>query len=202
MPGGAESRVTQSPAALAAPSAGALVAFALGTAVALGYSWRSLRHPHSHGVPRFFAFEGILLLVLLNWPSWFSRPWSPIHLVSWTLLFGSLVPGVNGFLLLRRLGRATQPPADSHLHGFEHTNALVVTGVYRFIRHPLYASLLCLAWGAALKTASPPSLGLAVATSVFLWDTGRREERENIGRFGDAYREYMRRTRRFIPWIW
>jgi protein-S-isoprenylcysteine O-methyltransferase Ste14 len=178
------------------------LAFALGTAVALAYSWRSLRHPPSHGVPRFFAFEGILVLALLNWRPWFSSPWSPIHLVSWTLLVASLALAVHGFLLLRWLGQATVPPPDSHLHPFEHTNALVVAGAYRYIRHPLYASLLYLAWGIALKTASTLSLGLAAATSFFLWATGRREERENLGRFGDAYREYMRRTRRFIPWIW
>lgn len=170
--------------------------------MALAYSWRSLRHLQSHGVPRFFAFEGIVVLLLLNWPAWFSSPGSLLHLISWLLLVSSLVLAVHGFLLLRRLGQATPPPADSHLHGFEHTNALVVTGAYRLIRHPLYASLLYLAWGAALKTASAASLAVAVVTSVFLWATGRREEREMIGRFGEAYREYMRRTRRFVPWIW
>ncbi len=179
-----------------------LLALALGTAAALAYSWRSLRHPRSHGVPRFFAFEGILILLLLNWRAWFSDPWSPIHLVSWILLVGALGLAAYGFVLLQRLGRATAPPPGSPLHGFEHTSALVVTGAYRFIRHPLYASLLYLAWGAALKTASWPSLGLAAATSFFLWATGRREEREMIDRFGDAYRQYMTRTRRFVPWIW
>ncbi len=179
-----------------------LLGFALGTALALAYSWRSLRHPASHGVPRFFAFEGILVLLLLNWRSWFADPWSPIHLASWLLLVGSLGLAVHGFLLLRRLGQATTPPSDSHLHGFEHTNVLVVTGAYRLIRHPLYASLLYLAWGTALKTASPVSLGVAVMTSFFLWATGRREEREMIARFGNAYRQYMVRTRRFVPWVW
>jgi len=179
-----------------------LVAFALGTGAALAYSWRSVRHPRSHGVPRFFAFEGILILLCLNWRAWFSHPRSPIHLVSWVLVFGSLALAIHGFLLLTRLGRATPPPPDSHLHGFEHTNALVITGAYRFIRHPLYASLLYLAWGIALKTASLLSLALASATSVFLWLTGRREEREMIDRFGDAYREYMARTRMFVPWLW
>lgn len=180
----------------------ALLGFALGTALALAYSWRSLRHPGSHGVPRFFAFEGILILLLLNGRAWFSDPWSPIHLASWLLLVASLVLAIHGFLLLRRLGQATTPPPDSHLHGFEHTSALVVTGAYRLIRHPLYASLLYLAWGVALKTASTVSLGLAVVTSVLLWATGRREEREMIARFGDAYRRYMAHTRRFVPWIW
>lgn len=143
-----------------------------------------------------------MVLLLLNWRAWVLSPWSPIHLVSWLLLLASLVLAVHGFLLLRRLGQATPAPADSHLHGFEHTNVLVTTGAYRFIRHPLYASLLYLAWGMALKTASVASLAVAVMTSVFLWATGRREERENMGRFGDAYREYMRRTRRFVPWVW
>jgi hypothetical protein len=202
MAGGAESSVTQSPALLGAPTAGGLLVVGLGTAAALAYSWRSLRHLQSHGVPRFFAFEGILTLVILNWRSWLARPWSAIHLVSWALLVASLALAVHGFLLLGRLGQATPPPPDSHLHRFEHTNALVVTGAYRFIRHPLYASLLYLAWGTALKTASALSLGLAVATSFFLWATGRREERENLSRFGEAYRAYMRGTRRFIPWIW
>ena len=179
-----------------------MAAFALGTAGALAYSWRSLRHPESHGVPRFFAFEGIALLLALNWRAWFFRPWSPVHLVSWLLLFGALGLAVHGFLLLQRWGRATPPPPGSHLHGFEHTNALVVTGAYRLIRHPLYASLLYLAWGIAFKTASGLSLALALVTSLFLWATGRREEREMIARFGDGYREYMLRTRRFVPWIW
>lgn len=183
-------------------AAPALLAFALGTAAALVYSWRSLRHAGSHGVPRFFAFEGILVLLLLNWRAWFSDPWSPIHVASWLLLVGSLALAIHGFLLLRRLGQASTPPQDSHLHGFEHTSVLVVTGAYRLIRHPLYASLLYLAWGVALKTASLPSLGVALATSFCLWATGRREEREMIARFGEAYRQYMARTRRFVPWIW
>jgi protein-S-isoprenylcysteine O-methyltransferase Ste14 len=179
-----------------------LAPFALGTAVALAYSWRSLRHPASHGVPRFFAFEGIVILVILNRPAWFGDPWSPVHLLSWLLLTGALALAVHGFLLLTRMGQPTPPPPGSPLHGFEHTSALVVTGAYRLIRHPLYASLLYLAWGIALKTASLPSLGLAVATSVLLWATGRREEREMIARFGDAYRQYLARTRMFVPWIW
>lgn len=180
----------------------AWLTFALGTAAALAYSWRSLRHPRSHGVPRFFAFESIVLLLVLNGRAWFFRPWSPVHLMSWLLLVGALGLAVHGFRLLQRLGQATPPAADSHLHGFEHTNVLVVTGAYRLIRHPLYASLLYLAWGIALKTASWRSLGLALAASFFLFLTGRREEGEMIARFGDAYREYMLRTRRFIPWIW
>jgi protein-S-isoprenylcysteine O-methyltransferase Ste14 len=28
------------------------------------------------------------------------------------------------------------------------------------------------------------------------------EERENLERFGEPYREYMRRTGRFIPWLY
>jgi len=177
-------------------------AFAAGTVLALAYSWRSLHHAASHGVPRFFAFECILILGLLNWRAWFSRPASPLHIVSWLLLLASIVLALHGYRLLRRLGRPTAPPPGSPLHGFEHTSELVVVGAYRLIRHPLYASLLYLAWGAALKSATAASLGVAALAGVFLWETGRREERENVERFGEPYRRYMRRTRRFVPFVW
>jgi protein-S-isoprenylcysteine O-methyltransferase Ste14 len=42
---------------------------------------------------------------------------------------------------------------------------------------------------------------LAVSASGFLMATAMAEERENLARFGAAYAGYMRRTRRFVPWV-
>jgi len=36
---------------------------------------------------------------------------------------------------------------------------------------------------------------------VFLYVTARVEERENIERFGEQYRQYMKKSRMFIPFI-
>jgi protein-S-isoprenylcysteine O-methyltransferase Ste14 len=174
---------------------------AAGTALVVAVSWRSLRRRSSHGFFRFFAFEAILGLLALNLPHWFERPGSPAHLLSWVLLAASLLLAVHGVFLLRRVGRPAPPDPESPLFGIENTTALVTTGAYRFIRHPLYASLLCLAWGAALKSLSPLAAGLALVASGFLLATAKAEEAENVERFGQTYRDYMRRTRRFIPYL-
>jgi len=172
-----------------------------GTILVVAVSWRSLRHPGSHGFFRFFAFEAILCLILLNARFWFHRPFAPLQIVSWPLLAISFGLAVHGYHLLRHRGQPSKPESGSHLFPIENTESLVTIGAYRFIRHPLYASLLCVAWGAALKSLTPVSAVLAVAATVSLVATAKSEESENLERFGDAYREYMARTRLFIPFV-
>lgn len=164
-------------------------------------SRRSLRDSTSHGFFRFFAFEAIVILIALNAPWWFVRPFAPRQLVSWLLLTASVVVVVWGTLLLRRRGAAQAPAHDSLLYKWENTAHLVTSGIYRYIRHPLYASLLFLAWGAALKAISPFSLALAALATVALFGTAKAEEVENLARWGDGYRQYMKGTRRFIPFV-
>jgi len=52
----------------------------------------SLRDVHTHGFYRFFAFEAILGLILVNAQAWFREPFSPLHVVSWLLLTASQSP--------------------------------------------------------------------------------------------------------------
>lgn len=159
----------------------------------VGVSWRPLRDPRSHGFYRFFAFEFVLVLVLLNVPWWFRDPLCARQLVSWLfLLISSLLP-VYGFYLLRTIGR----PKD----GIERTTALVTVGVYKYIRHPLYASLLWGAWGVFLKDPSLLAGILALATCVFAFATARAEEIEMLSKFGADYATYMKRTTRFVPFV-
>lgn len=174
---------------------------ALGAVGALVLSRRSLLHPASHGFYRLFAFLAILALLPLALPHWFERPFSTRQLCSWALLFGSIYPALRGLQLLRRRGRPVAGDPATGLLAFENTSALVTDGIYRLIRHPMYASLLALAWGIALKSPTGPALALAVAAAAALCATARAEEAENLARFGDAYRDYMARTRRFVPFV-
>jgi protein-S-isoprenylcysteine O-methyltransferase Ste14 len=175
--------------------------FVVASAGILCLSWRSLHWPRSHGFSRFFAFEFIAALVVLNAPHWFRDPFAPRQLVSWVLLFGSIWPAVAGLRLLRTRGRPSREAYDPTKLAFEKTTALVATGMYRYIRHPMYASLLGLAWGTALKDLSAASVALALAASVSLFVTAVAEERENVAQFGPSYAEYMKTTRRFIPFL-
>jgi protein-S-isoprenylcysteine O-methyltransferase Ste14 len=179
-----------------------LVVFVVLSAGLTYLSRASLRSPRSHGFYRFFAWEFILALILVNIERWFHDPLSPHQLASWVLLVSTFIPGVPGIHLLITRGRpAAGRREDVPLIGIEKTTRLVTTGVFGYIRHPLYCSLLLLAWGAFLKDPSWVGAGLALGATAFLLATARVEEAENLRYFGAAYREYMRRTKMFVPFL-
>ncbi len=99
------------------------------------------------------------------------------------------------------MGRQDPGRHDAPMLEFEKTTTLVTFGLYRYIRHPLYSSLLLLTWGVFFK--SPAILGviLALTATGFLVATAKIEEAEDIRYFGAAYVEYMRRSKRFFPFL-
>jgi protein-S-isoprenylcysteine O-methyltransferase Ste14 len=161
----------------------------------------SLRVFRSHGFFRFLAWEAILALVLLNEGRWFDQPFTIRQIISWFLLLISVFLVVNGLSLLKLLGKPNDQRDDQTLFVFEKTTNLVTVGAFRYIRHPMYCSLLCLAWGAFLKDLSYISFTLVLTTSFFLLLTAKSEEIECMDFFGSCYKEYMGRTKRFIPFI-
>jgi protein-S-isoprenylcysteine O-methyltransferase Ste14 len=166
----------------------------VGTIVNCIFTWKfSINAKRLHGVPRFFAFESILLLVLLNVPVWFDQPFIWKQIISWILLIASIVFAVLGFLLLHVIGK---PQGD-----LENTSKLVTVGLYKFIRHPLYASLLFLGIGIFLKDITMITILLALINFVALLATAKREEKEMIDKFGKDYIAYMQKTRMFIPFV-
>ncbi len=181
--------------------------FVGGSIALVTISRKPLRDPRSHGFYRFFAWEAILALVVLNLPVWFHDPFSPAQIISWLLLVGAAFLVLHGVYLLRVVGnpgarKQSAPGGAESNYAFENTAHLVRVGAYRYIRHPLYASLLYLAWGIYLKQpASLPGIVLVLAATVFLWLTARADEAECRSFFGEEYREYMKQTRMFVPFI-
>ncbi len=170
-----------------------LTTFAIASGAIVRVSWDSLRSLRSHGFFRFFAFESLLVLILLNLGHWFRDPFSARQIASWLLLLTSLSLAVHGFHLLRIIGK---PEGE-----IENTTTLVMLGAYKYIRHPLYASLLLLGWGAFFKDPSLPGGVLILAACAFLTATARVEEAENLGKFGADYAAYMGTTKMFIPFL-
>jgi len=154
----------------------------------------------SHGFYRFFAWEAILALILINIDYWFVDPFSPHQIIAWVLLLISLFMVIQGFNLLRK-GKTDETRADPALLGLEKTAELVTTGVYRYIRHPLYSSLFFLAWGTFFKYPSWVGVALAALASISLSITARIEETENINYWGSEYQNYMERTKMFVPFL-
>jgi protein-S-isoprenylcysteine O-methyltransferase Ste14 len=178
------------------------IVFAIATVIIIYISRASLRNPRSHGFFRFFAWECIVVLFLLNVEKWFQNPFAPYQLISWILLLACIIPVVWGTLLLKQRGKPAEARAgEPNLLAFEKTTQLVTSGIYAYIRHPLYSSLLLLAWGIFFKLPSWLGAFLAMVVTVFLVLTARADENECITWFGSAYQEYMQKTRRFIPFL-
>ena len=178
-----------------------VILFAVTTAALLYVSHASLRVPGSHGFYRFFAWECLAALLLLNGRYWFDGPFSPHQIVSWLLLSISLVMVWQGIASLRHRGNPDPARDDVLLIGFEKTTVLVTEGVYHYIRHPIYSSLLFLGFGLFFKHPSWVSTLLVLGAGAFLILAARAEEGENLRYFGEAYREYMKHSMMFIPFV-
>lgn len=171
-----------------------LYALVIGTILIAILSWHiSLRYRRFHGIARFFSFESILLLVLINIKIWFIDPFSLKQIFSWILLILSIYAVISGFLLLQRKGEP-----DSN---FENTSKLVKSGIYKYIRHPLYLSLFLLGTGIVLKDPGNTQTGLGIINFIAIYFTARIEEKEMIRKFGNEYTEYMKETKMFLPYI-
>lgn len=171
-----------------------IVIFSAVTLFNIWFSWKiSLKEKRYHGISRFFSFESNILLFILNYSFWFENPFSIHQVISWILLIGSAVFAIIGYTLLSKHGHARG--------NFENTSSLITSGTYKYIRHPMYFSLLLLGFGIMLKHVTPLTCIVALVNMAAVYTTARIEEKEMILKFGDEYREYMKTTKMFIPFI-
>lgn len=79
---------------------------------------------------------------------------------------------------------------------------LITEGVYSHIRHPLYLGEISRNIGFALFFTSLYGLIVMIIANVFLIMRIRIEERMLISQFGKEYEEYMKKTKKIIPYIY
>ena len=163
-------------------------------------SWRSILSFKNHGLYRLISWECILWLIISNIIYWFTDPFSINQVISWILLFLSLFYIISGAIIMKKANN-TDNKRDQSLYNFEKTSEIIETGLFKYIRHPLYSSLLFLTWGIFLKHPDYLLLIISVLSTATLIFTAKVEEQENIRYFGDQYRAYMKKTRMFIPFV-
>lgn len=89
--------------------------------------------------------------------------------------------------------------AKTHFDPYKPSTSLLTGGIYGFSRNPMYVALLTLAAGIALLCNSAWMLmGLIPAALVLRFGVVAREERYLERRFGDEYRRYRARVRRWL----
>ena len=142
-----------------------------------------------------------LLLVLViagptqagGWPPVLLAPGAAVNAIAVVLVAaGALLLGAGTLRLGSNLTPLPYPKRDSRL---------VDTGVYRYVRHPLYGGLILIAFGWSLRRGGGLSLLYAGLLVVLLVAKSRLEERWLAVRYPE-YRAYRGRTRRFLPFLW
>jgi protein-S-isoprenylcysteine O-methyltransferase Ste14 len=139
-----------------------------------------------------------ILLVGVAVSGMFGPAWGGLARVATTVvgLLAMAAGAVLGFAAIRGLG-----PALSPLPGPRRGAQLIDSGPYARIRHPIYAGVALGTVGWGLLTASPVSIALALATSLFYAAKAVREEVWLVDAF-PGYEAYRRRTHRLIPGVW
>jgi protein-S-isoprenylcysteine O-methyltransferase Ste14 len=178
-----------------------LIIFGILSLPIIAISWRSLFRIKTHGFYRFFSWECILWLLLSNYKFWFLDLFSIHQIVSWFFLFYASYLVIAGVLQLKKAKKTGQNRNDEKLFQFEKTDELIETGIFKYIRHPMYSSLLFLTWGICLKNCNGFLIIISLLSSIFLFVTSLFDERECLRYFGESYRKYMKRTKRFVPFI-
>jgi protein-S-isoprenylcysteine O-methyltransferase Ste14 len=122
----------------------------------------------------------------LHW-STFLSDWVP-HSVRMALLgFAVLIA-----LILLGTGHGV-------ITGKERPNYVVDSGPFRYVRHPLYLAALLGYLGTAISSLSIFSFALLIPIFVFYSYIAGYEEKLLEARFGEAYRDYERRTGKWLP---
>jgi len=132
------------------------------------------------------------LLCFNGWQATYVAAWrvglSVVFLVCAALLSWTSTRSLGRFL---RFEAAVEPD-----------HQLIRSGPYRIVRHPIYASMLCVFLGVGSMTAAP--VWFAVALLVFLMGTEIRvrvEDRLLAERFGEEFQRYRQRTPAYIPFL-
>jgi protein-S-isoprenylcysteine O-methyltransferase Ste14 len=143
--------------------------------------WLSRRYL---GLDLFSHEAGHLWETLLGWRG--DPHFNPVHLLSNVLIGG-------GFILLASAWRI--------LYEAQRTHWLATAGPYAYVRHPQYMGFILIMLGFLLQWPTLPTLVMFPILVVMYVRLARREEREALAEFGEAYARYAANTPAFFPRI-
>lgn len=136
----------------------------------------------------------MLLYILSPWLDFASLPIPDV--VRWFCGGGLLIAYASLFTWTHLvLGRNWSGLLEIHSD-----HSLVVTGPYRFIRHPMYTSFFLSGFGFLILSANWVAGGIyLVILTMMYFDRVHPEEQMMIDHFGEKYTSYMERTGRIFP---
>jgi protein-S-isoprenylcysteine O-methyltransferase Ste14 len=155
-------------------------------------------------IPREKTGQLMRLIWLPVLATWIAYPWLHLHKIRpagpvWNAVawFGATVcvaALAASYHCWREMGSSWRIGIDPN----EKTR-MIVSGAYRYLRHPIYALSILLILG-TLATAPTPVMLVTVAVQFTLMQIeARREEKFMLRAHGESYSNYMKSTGRFLP---
>ncbi len=141
--------------------------------------WLTKRYP---GIDLFSHETGHLWHTLLGLKV--GSHLDPLHILSALFI-------VTGFWLLASAWRV--------LYQAQRNHTLAMTGPYAHLRHPQYLGFILIMLGFLVQWPTLPTLVMFPILVYVYVRLARREEREALAEFGEAYTRYMQETPAFIP---
>jgi protein-S-isoprenylcysteine O-methyltransferase Ste14 len=120
--------------------------------------------------------------------------WLPFRVVGLTLGLAGAVLLIWASVVLGRF--------LLHEAAIREDHALVASGPYRFVRHPVYSGYLALLLGSGIAALNVCLLLLWPVSLLGILIQAASEEQLLGERFGQDYQRYVRRTGRLVPRFW
>jgi protein-S-isoprenylcysteine O-methyltransferase Ste14 len=151
---------------------------------------------HSFFLCLFIGYEIITFFLYLFYPQLLS--WATIFIPVWLRWIGVSL-GILSLILFAWVHRSLGRNFSATLR-IKERHSLVMNGPYQWIRHPMYTAFFLLHIATFLLTSNwfIGVTWLTGLTAIIVLRV-RREESMMADRFGDAYRDYLRHTGRFVP---
>ena len=141
--------------------------------------WLQSRYPEVNWLSH---DAGHLLEMLFGWKA--NPHFGPFHLLSFAFIGG-------GFVLIAHAWRV--------LYEAQRKGELATTGPYAYVRHPQYAGFILVMFGFLLQWPTLLTLVMFPVLVVMYVRLARREERETLASFGEAFAHYAARTPAWLP---
>lgn len=124
-------------------------------------------------------------LIVLGW-IWKTIDIRPLLYIGYAVIVLGIAFVIPSFISLKHKGKPES--------GWESTTMIIDSGVYRIVRHPLYLGSAIATLGIMLVIQSVPSTILGFIAIFCFWMASKGEDTFNINKFGDGYKEYMKKV--------
>lgn len=175
--------------------------YVLHSVLAAGAVKRFFRRALPHMYPHYRAWYSVIAaanFILLAWLH-IRLPSEMLFEPVWGVRLAAWMCGMAGvavlFLSVRQYGASFFFIEDRN------KDTLITSGLNSYVRHPLYFGVLLLTAFLVLLAPSEKNATFAVITAVYIVLGSLHEEHRLIARFGDAYRDYRKRVKMLIPYV-